>query len=201
MITQARQLGVTLGEQELDLLEQFLQLLGKWNKAFNLTAITAHQDMFITHVLDSLSVLPHLSANTILDVGSGGGLPGIPLACLSPDKHFTLLDANSKKTRFLQQCIIELGLSNVEVVHHRIESFQPANKFGIIVSRAFATIEAMVLGSQHCLSDNGCFLAMKGRFPQSEIDDLPANFEMSKAIEVTVPGLNAERHLLLINRK
>ncbi len=183
-------------------LVQFLDLLQRWNKVFNLTAITDPKDMVYLHILDSLAISPHLQGTRILDVGTGAGLPGIPLALIHPEKEFVLLDSNSKKTRFLIQVIAALGLKNVQVVHARCEDFQGQKEgFDSIVSRAFSAIAVMLANTQHLIADGGQFLAMKGTYPEEEIQDIPKDFMVLGVHKLIIQGLTAERHLVCIQRK
>lgn len=175
----------------------YLRLLAKWNSAYNLTAIRDPEDMVARHVLDSLVVLPYLAGPRVLDIGTGPGLPGIPLAVARPDLSFTLLDANAKKTRFVTQAIGELALKNVEVVQTRVENYRPAQKFDTLVSRAFASIADMLAGSRHLCAAHGRILAMKGVFPEEELAAVPAEFA-TEVVALQVPGLMAERHLVIL---
>lgn len=178
----------------------FLGLLQKWNKAYNLTAVRDPSQMVSRQLLDSLAVMPYISADAVLDVGAGGGLPGIPLALAFPERRFTLLDSNSKKTRFLTQCVLELGLDNVEVVHARAEDFHPEQPFRQITSRAFTALENLVNWCEPLLAPDGHFLAMKGQFPEDELAALPEAWKLADNIELTVPGCDGARHLLIIDR-
>lgn len=182
------------------LLNRYLQLLQRWNKVFNLTAVRDPAEMQPLHIADSISVAPYLRGANCLDVGSGAGLPGIPLAILQPDRHFTLLDTNGKKTRFMQQVVLELGLPNVNVVQTRVEHWQPVAPFDAIISRAFASLRAFVTFTGKHLADNGILYAMKGRYPDSELAELPSGWRVTAQHSLCVPGLDAERHLLEIQR-
>jgi 16S rRNA (guanine527-N7)-methyltransferase len=176
----------------------FIALLDKWNRTYNLTAVRQPAQMISRHLMDSLSIVPYLHGERILDVGSGAGLPGIPLALVCPDRHFTLLDSNGKKTRFMQQAVAELGLENVSVVHSRVEQFQSPAGFDTITARAYATLGELVRGARHLCRPDGRFLIMKGAYPVAEIDDLPTGFELEASYPLRVPGLEAERHLLVV---
>jgi 16S rRNA (guanine527-N7)-methyltransferase len=182
----------------------YVRLLQKWNGVYNLTAVRDPAEMVTRHLLDSLTVFPFLEGEQILDVGTGAGLPGIPLALLSahshPGRQFVLLDSNSKKTRFMQQAVAELGLKNVQVVHARTESFQPEQKFDVVVSRAFASVADMLAGAgQHCAPD-GVILAMKGADPAAELVDLDTDFVVKQVHRLVVPGLDEDRHLVSLRR-
>jgi 16S rRNA (guanine527-N7)-methyltransferase len=186
--------------RETALLNRYLQLLQRWNKVFNLTAVRDPAEMQSLHIADSISVAPYLQGKTCLDVGSGAGLPGIPLAILQPERQFTLLDTNGKKTRFIQQAVLELGLPNVQVVQTRVESWQPAAPFDAIISRAFASLHDFVSFTGKHVAENGILYAMKGRYPASELAELPAGWRVTAQHPLHVPGLDAERHLLEIQR-
>lgn len=186
----------------------YVQLLDKWNRVYNLTAVRDPAEMVTRHLLDSLTIMPFLDKESegkrILDVGTGAGLPGIPLALLSaqthPEREFVLLDSNSKKTRFLQQAVAELGLENVQVVHSRTETFQPEQGFDVVLSRAFASVADMLAGAgRHCVP-GGIMLAMKGADPAAELMDLDEAFELEQVARLTVPGLAEERHLVCLRR-
>lgn len=178
----------------------FLSLLCKWNRAYNLTAVRDGAQMVPRQLLDSLSILPWVRTGHLLDVGAGGGLPGIPLAIALPQRRFTLLDSNGKKTRFLNQCVLELGLTNVEVIHGRAEACQPPQPFTQISSRAFTALNNLVSWCGRLLAEGGEFLAMKGRFPDDEVADLPPGWQVKSSHALTVPGVEGERHLLIVAR-
>ncbi|MBL1432917.1 MAG: 16S rRNA (guanine(527)-N(7))-methyltransferase RsmG [Gammaproteobacteria bacterium] len=175
-------------------LNQFLALLAKWNRVYNLTSIRDPDQMVGEHLLDSLSLTPYVSGPRVLDVGTGGGLPGIPLAILLPDVEFTLLDSNAKKTRFVQQAVIELKLNNVEVVRSRIEAYQPDLAPQQITSRAFSSLRQFVEGVRHLCAATTELLAMKGKHPTQEITEL-GDIE-PEVIVLQVPMVSAERHLV-----
>ncbi len=191
---------LSLSDEQQHRLLGFLALLNKWNRAYNLTAVRDPQQMVSRQLLDSLSILPWVRAEQVLDVGAGGGLPGIPLAIALPERRFTLLDSNGKKTRFLNQCVLELGLDNVDVIHGRAEDCTPAQPFQQISSRAFTALDNLVQWCGPLLADDGEFLAMKGQFPDDEVAALPAGWQVKSSHSLKVPGADGERHLLLVAR-
>lgn len=176
----------------------YLDLLTRWNKVFNLTRIQDPKQMVILHLLDSLSIHPYLHGTQIIDVGTGAGLPGIPLALLYPAKKFVLVDSNSKKTRFLTQAVCELKLSNVEIIHARCEDFYPGQRFDSILSRAFASLRVMLEATQHLANQHGQFLAMKGVYPAQEIQDMAPGFKLLNVHKLLIRGLDAERHVVCL---
>lgn len=192
-------LELTLTDGQLQRLIDYLGLLHKWNKAFNLTAVRDPQAMVSLHLLDSLSVVPHIAGETLIDVGTGGGLPGVPLAIAFPDRHFTLLDSNGKKTRFLFQVKQALGLDNVAIVHSRVESYQPDTPFDGVISRAFASVHTMIEGCEHLLNPDGHFYAMKGVFPQAELSEVEKHYIVVASHPLTVPGVEGQRCLLVLH--
>ncbi len=194
-------LNITLSADQQQCLLQYVVLLNKWNKVYNLTAVREPERMIGLHILDSLAVLPHLgNPHRVLDVGTGAGLPGMALAIARPDVHITMLDSLQKKTTFVRQAIGELSLSNAEVVCERVEQFKPAEKFDIVISRAFAELADFVNGAAHLVTDEGRMFAMKGQHPVDEIARLPAGFEVEKTIELRVPQIEGQRHLLVIKK-
>lgn len=193
------QLGIPVSDAQLETLLQYQEMLLKWNRVYNLTAITAPPKMITHHLLDSLAVLPYLQGNRIIDVGCGAGLPGIILAIMLPEKQFVLLDSNSKKTRFVKQAAIELRLENVTVEHSRAEQYQPQHLFDVVLSRAFASLSDMLSWCAHLRNKGGIFLAMKGVNPREEREQLPNSFRILDQYQLTVPGLDAERHVVLID--
>lgn len=190
------ELGLVLDEKSKQKLMEYLALLSKWNKIYNLTAIRDTSEMVSHHLLDSLSVLPHLWGGRWLDVGSGGGLPGIVLAIARPNWEFTLLDSNTKKTSFLQQAAIELDLVNVSVHSGRVESFVAERKFDGIISRAFTELGDFFEITRHLLAKKGHWAAMKG-WAEEELGEVPDGIEIEKVIQLIVPGLNAKRSLVI----
>ena len=185
--------------QEAALLD-YLALMTKWNKTYNLTAIHEPDRMLTHHILDSLVVLPHVGAGPLLDVGSGAGLPGIPLAILRPELQVTVLDASQKKCGFMQQAAIELKLPNVTVVHGRVEEFRPSGGFPQVVSRAFSDLSEFVRLTRHLLADGGEWLAMKGLYPHEEIAQLKGA-RVRIDLPLHVPGLGADRHLIVMEAR
>ncbi|TBU92132.1 16S rRNA (guanine(527)-N(7))-methyltransferase RsmG [Phytopseudomonas dryadis] len=198
----ASELGVALSEQQQAQLLAYLALLIKWNKAYNLTAVRDPDEMVSRHLLDSLSVVPYVevAGDNWLDVGSGGGMPGIPLAILFPERNFTLLDSNGKKTRFLTQVKLELKLANLEVIHSRVEAFTPAQPFSGICSRAFSSLEDFANWTRHLGDAQTQWLAMKGVHPDDELQALPADFRLAATHVLKVPGCQGQRHLLILRR-
>jgi 16S rRNA (guanine527-N7)-methyltransferase len=192
-----RALGANLdARQEVSLLD-YLTLLDKWNRTYNLTAIHEPERMLTHHLLDSLAILPMVTAGPLLDVGSGAGLPGIPLAIARPDLNVTLLDSSQKRCGFMRQAAIELKLGNVGVAHARAEDYQPIEKFPQIVSRAFSDLSEFVRATRHLLAEGGEWLAMKGLYPDEEIA-LLKGARVKRHIRLHVPGLEAERHLIVM---
>lgn len=179
---------------------QFLRLLAKWNRVYNLTAVDDPSEMVTVHLLDSLAVLPHLHGPRVLDVGSGAGLPGIPLAVARPDFRFVLLDASAKKTRFIAQAAAELTLANVEVVHARAEDYRPAAPFDTVLARAFGNIAAMLNVAGRHLAPTGRLVALKAGVPAAELEALPAGFRVEAVEPLKVPGLR-ERHVVIVTRQ
>lgn len=191
-----RALGLDIAPETQRRLLDYLTLLDKWNRAYNLTAVRARREMVVRHLLDSLAVVPYVQGPRIIDVGTGAGLPGIPLALALPQYHFVLLDSNRKKTRFLLQAVAELGLANVVVECGRAEDYRPAHGFDTVVTRAFATLAAMVAATGHLCRLDGCLLAMKGRHPAAELAEVPPPYRVTTSEPLRVPGLEAERYLV-----
>ena len=189
-------LNIQPASQAVPRLAAFVALLERWNRAYNLTAVRQPREMVPRHILDSLAILPWLQGPRVLDVGSGAGLPGIPLAIASPDSRFWLLDSNGKRVRFMRQASLELGLDNVQVVQGRVEDYTPDEPFASIVSRAFASLAAMLQAVDGLCALDGRLLAMKGERPERELMALPAGFQLVDIYSLTVPGLDAERHLV-----
>lgn len=196
-------LGLALESGQEKKLLAYLELLAKWNNAYNLTAVREPGQMVTRHLLDSLAVASHLRGDRVIDVGTGAGLPGIPLAILYPQRDFSLLDSNGKKTRFLFQVKTDLRLDNMQVHHQRVESFRSSEPFDAVISRAFASLADMVAGCRHLLADDGRFFAMKGTYPEQEIAALDPSCEVIAVNSLEVPGLSEQRHLvelIMLNR-
>ena len=193
-----KELGIAVPDSDQQRFIAYVRLLAKWNNAYNLTAVRDPEEMITRHVLDSLTLLPYLHGQRLLDIGSGAGLPGIPLAIARPDLAFTLIDANAKKTRFIVQAIGELGLKNVDAVQARVENYRPTHKFDTLMSRAFASIADMLTSTQHLCAPDGRFLAMKGVHPREELTVLPPGYALQQVVALKVPGLDAARHVVII---
>ena len=194
------EIGISVTDGQKKQLLHYIELLVKWNRAYNLTSVRDPSDMISRHLLDSLVIAPYLNGQHIIDVGTGAGLPGIPLSILYPSKQFTLLDSNGKKTRFLMQVKLDLKLSNVRIENRRSELFKPEPFFDTVVSRAFASLSNMLNWSAHFIDDSGAFLAMKGLYPSDEIAEMSNEFSVADAIELNVPGSEAKRHLIIIRK-
>ncbi|MDC3263962.1 16S rRNA (guanine(527)-N(7))-methyltransferase RsmG [Porticoccaceae bacterium] len=193
-------MAIDYSAEQRDQLLAYLQLLITWNRAYNLTAIRDPAEMVKLHLLDSLTVLPHIQGQRLIDVGTGAGLPGIPLAIMCPDRHFTLLDSNGKRTRFLFQARCELGLANVSEIQSRVEEHRPDRGYDAVLSRAFTSVADMVNKCAHLLTTDGLFLAMKGKFPQSELSEVGKAYKVDVSHTLQVPGVEGERHLIVISR-
>lgn len=194
-------LGLELNEATRQRLVAYGALLMKWNKVYNLTAIRDETSMIDLHLLDSLAILPHVQhVKRVADIGAGGGLPGIPLAICRPDCEVALVETVGKKTSFLLQAKAELGLANLSVHNLRVENFKPAAPFPAVSSRAFASLADFITLTDHLVAPGGEWIAMKGVYPQDELDALPAGFRLRESRRLQVPGVDAERHLLFITR-
>lgn len=196
----ADSLGLSLDDKTAQRLLAYVDLIEKWNRVYNLTAVKGRRNMVIRHVLDSLTVLPHLCGERLLDIGTGAGLPGIPLALASPQLEVVLLDSNAKRIRFLRQCAAQLQLGNVTTIQSRVEEYRSQEKFDTLVSRAYSTLGAMIESSGQLLSDSGCIIAMKGHWPGEESTILPKGFHIDRVIDTHVPYLNEQRHLVVCRR-
>ena len=194
------QTDLVITDQQVSQLVQLVELLAKWNKAYNLTSVRDPSQMLVKHIMDSIVVSPHLEGNSFIDVGTGPGLPGLPLAILNPDKHFVLLDSLGKRLRFIRQAILSLGLKNVEIVQSRVEEYKPEIGFDCVLSRAFASLEDMLSWCHHLPNENGHFLALKGQYPESEILNLDSKFKFLESVTLQVPQLDGERCLVKVKR-
>jgi len=194
------ELGLVLGSGDRSKLLQYVAHLEKWNQVYNLTAIRDTERMVSGHLLDCLSVVPYLTGTRMLDAGSGAGFPGIPVAVARPDIQVALLDSNQKKAAFLKQAVADLQLRNATVVCERVEAWHVDEKFDFIISRAFAEIAEFIALTRHLLAPRGVFAAMKGAYPFEEIERLPPEFRVRQTHALAVPGLEGERHLVLIER-
>ncbi|MHB1353371.1 MAG: 16S rRNA (guanine(527)-N(7))-methyltransferase RsmG [Thiobacillus sp.] len=191
-------LGLALPEGAEQKLIAYLALLDKWNRVYNLTAVRDAERMVSHHLLDSLATVPYFRGETVLDVGSGGGLPGIPLAIARPELRVTLIDSVAKKTAFLLQAKAELDVANLSVVTGRVEDYRPAGSFDALTSRAFSDLREFVTLTRHLLEPGGRWLAMKGLYPHEELALLPQDVKVSADYELRVPGLEAHRHLIVL---
>jgi 16S rRNA (guanine527-N7)-methyltransferase len=195
------QTELSLSDHQIDLLIGYVELLDKWNKAYNLTSVRDPKQMLVKHIVDSLVVSPHLqqeSFDSFIDVGTGPGLPGIPLAIANPDKSFTLLDSLGKRIRFITQVKLELGIQNITPVLSRVEDHH--QRYDGVLSRAFASISDMVNWSHHLTDEKGRFFALKGQVDQEEIEGLPEFVKVEKISKLTVPTLEGERHLVVLQK-
>ena len=184
-------------EQKKQLLD-FVGMLNKWNKAYNLTSVRDPEAMLVRHIMDSLVVSSHLQGERFIDVGTGPGLPGIPLAIMNPDKTFVLLDSLGKRIRFQKQVAFELGIHNISSIESRVEAYQPEQKFDGVLSRAFASIHDMLTWCHHLPAEHGQFYALKGQLSDEEMQQIPAGFVVTETIDLQVPRLDEQRHLLKI---
>jgi 16S rRNA (guanine527-N7)-methyltransferase len=192
-------LDIALDEDAIGRLLDYVDLLVRWNGAFNLTAVRDPAEMVTRHLLDSLAILPHVGGRTLADLGSGAGLPGIPIAIATPEREVLLVDSNGKKARFLREAVRRLALAKTRVAESRVENVE--GTFDCVTARAFASLGDMLTWGGHLLATDGRWLALKGRFPDDELAGVPQAFEVEKTIELRVPGLDAERHLVIVKRK
>ena len=190
--------GISLTDHQKQQLVAYVDMLHKWNKAYNLTSVRDPNEMLIRHILDSIVVAPHLTGSRFIDVGTGPGLPGVPLAIVLPEAHFTLLDSLGKRIRFLRQVQHELKLENITPVQSRVEDFPAEPPFDGVVSRAFASLNDMVSWCHHLPDEQGRFYALKGQVPDDEIAALPAGLTVESVVKLAVPQLDGERHLVVI---
>ncbi|MBA7931031.1 16S rRNA (guanine(527)-N(7))-methyltransferase RsmG [Klebsiella sp. RHBSTW-00215] len=193
--------GISLTDHQKNQLVAYVGMLDKWNKAYNLTSVRDPNEMLVRHILDSIIVAPHLKGTRFIDVGTGPGLPGIPLAIVRPESHFTLLDSLGKRIRFLRQVQHELKLDNVTPVQSRVEAFSGEPLFDGVISRAFASLSDMVSWCYHLPAKNGHFYALKGLVQEDEMANLPQGYVVNEIIELHVPQLEGERHLVVIQPK
>ncbi|MDG1819542.1 MAG: 16S rRNA (guanine(527)-N(7))-methyltransferase RsmG [Porticoccaceae bacterium] len=193
-------LGIECSADQVELLLDYVGLLVTWNNAYNLTAIRQPERMIALHILDSLAILPYVTGDHLIDVGTGPGLPGIPLAIMCPEKTFKLLDSNGKKTRFLFHARCQLKLQNLTEVQSRVEQFIPEQTYDTVLSRAFTSVAEMVDKCKHLLNEEGRFLAMKGKFPQSELSLLEKDYKVDVSHRLVVPDVEGERHLIEISK-
>jgi len=192
----AKEMGLVIEDTDIDRLCAYIDLLDKWNQAYSLTAVRDPQQMATRHLLDSLSVIPYLNGPHVIDVGSGAGLPGIPLAITQEDKHFVLLDSQLKKTRFLTQVATALGLQNVEVVRERVEQYSPVQPFDTVISRAFSSVRDFIRSAGPLCAPTGRLLAMKGAEAEVHPDEIINNFKVTAIETLIIPHLNARRQLV-----
>ena len=195
LLTQAE---IKLTDLQKDQLIQLVQLLNKWNKAYNLTSVRDPQEMLVKHILDSIVVSPYLQGDRFIDVGTGPGLPGLPLAIINPTKQFVLLDSLGKRISFIRNAVRELGLTNVEPVLSRVEEYQSEQKFDGVLSRAFASLKDMTDWCPHLPKQDGYFYALKGIYHEDEVKELDKKFEVKDVITLNVPELVGERHLIVL---
>ena len=191
--------NISLTDLQKQQLVGYVEMLHKWNKAYNLTSVRDPEQMLVRHILDSIVVEPHLQGERFIDVGTGPGLPGVPLAIVRPQAHFTLLDSLGKRIRFLRQVQHELKLENITPVQSRVEEFPAEPPFDGVISRAFASLTDMINWCQHLPGTQGRFYALKGLLPEDEIAALPEGFSVEKTVALTVPELEGERHLVVIS--
>lgn len=193
------ELGLRLAPDIERKLLDYVALIAKWNRVHNLTAVRAKSQMVSAHLLDCIAVAPFLEANTILDVGSGAGLPGIPLALMWPHVSVVLIDSNHKKAAFLRQTVIELGLKNATVVSERVEDWQPPHLYDLVISRAFSDLPEFLRIAGRMCAEKGTVATMKGVYPHEELAQLPPDFKLRRVEQLSIPGLPAERHLVLLS--
>ncbi|MBS0853344.1 MAG: 16S rRNA (guanine(527)-N(7))-methyltransferase RsmG [Enterobacteriaceae bacterium] len=190
--------GISLTDHQKNQLVAYVDMLNKWNKAYNLTSVRDPNEMLVRHILDSIVVAPHLEGSRFIDVGTGPGLPGIPLSIVRPECQFTLLDSLGKRVRFLKQVQHELKLENITPVQSRVEEFPAEPPFDGVISRAFASLNDMVSWCHHLPGEQGRFYALKGVMPEEEIALLPSKYAVEKSVKLKVPQLTGERHLVII---
>ncbi|MEJ2646200.1 MAG: 16S rRNA (guanine(527)-N(7))-methyltransferase RsmG [Gammaproteobacteria bacterium] len=194
----ARTLGVDLTTDMQLLLLQFVAMLAKWNRVYNLTSVRKPPDMVTRHILDSLAALPYVQGPNVLDIGTGAGLPGIPLAIARPDWQLVLLDSSGKKLRFVRQAVAELNLKNVRVEHARIEEYAPESRYDTVISRAFSSLGEIYEQAARLCRPEGCLIAMKGVYPVAEVEALPSQDVVRDVVALEIPELQAQRHLVIL---
>jgi len=195
-----KDIDVAIDVQQQTKLVQIVCLLNKWNKAYNLSSVRDPHEMLIKHIFDSIAVGPHLRGDTFADVGTGPGLPGIPLAIMYPEKSFTLIDSLGKRIRFIKQATHDLGIKNVFPIQSRVEQVIPEQAFDGVLSRAFASLNDMLHWCQHLVDEKGEFLALKGQLHADEINQIPAQFTLVQSIPLLIPSLVGDRHLIKIKK-
>ena len=200
LIDGAAQLGIVLSEPQAAQMLRLLDELDDWNQRMNLTAIRERGAQITKHLLDSLSIQPHLRGTRVVDIGTGAGFPGLPLAIVNPQRQFMLLDSTAKKLKFIEHVAQELGLANVQTIHTRAEDYKPDDRFDIVVSRAVGPVLRFMNWSSHLCVGGGRLLAMKGRYPHDELENLPNGWKLAAVHRLAVPGLDEERHLVEICR-
>ena len=200
LTTLLAQTDIALTQKQQQQLVRYVELLDKWNKAYNLTSVRLPEEMMVKHIMDSLVVAPYLPGHHYIDVGTGPGLPGIVLAIALPNTHFILLDSLGKRVRFLMHVKHELGLDNITPVQSRVEEYQPSVKLDGVLSRAFASLQDMVQWCSHLIDHTGQFIALKGVYPNEELESLPAGVKLEKKIALEVPKLDAQRHLIILSK-
>ena len=200
LISGAEKLGLSLTDQQIDALLGYLQLMHKWNKAYNLTSVRDPKEMLHKHILDSLAVAPYIQAKRYIDVGTGPGLPGIPLSIVCPSAHFTCLDSLGKRVRFMKQVAYELKLENVNPIQSRVEQHTPERLYDGVLSRAFASLSDMLTWCEHLIDSSGEFLALKGQYPQDELSDIPDNIALVSTHKLEVPYVVGERNLIVLKK-
>ena len=189
-----------LSDEQLNQLVSLVEQLDKWNKAYNLTSVRNPEQMLTRHIVDSLVVSPYLQGNKFIDVGTGPGLPGLPLAIANPDKLFVLLDSLGKRTRFIRQVCHQLKIDNVQAVQCRVEDFTEQNNcFDGVLSRAFASLNDMLKWCHHLPTSNGKYYALKGQYPQQELDELAQQYKIDDVQQLLVPGVEGERHIVILS--
>jgi len=199
-VSGAQELGIALTLKQCDQLLTLLAELQDWNSRFNLTAIRDPGEAVVKHLLDSLSIHRHLQGRSVADVGTGAGFPGLPLAIVDPDRQFALIEATTKKAKFVEHAVARLELTNVTVINSRSERYRPTTRFDCVIARALGNLSEFVRVAGHLCAPRGRLLAMKGKSPRAEIDDLPQGWQLVALHRLRVPGLDAERHLVELER-